>query len=293
MLDFKIKSFLAVVEYGTLKNASERLGLTQPAVSQHIKGLEEYYGVPLFDHIGRRLVLNDAGRTLKDAAERSLLLSLKAEQQMRNFIEGKKFYRLGATLSIGEFIIPSYIGEYRQRNPSLELSIRIENTESILDLLDRGEVDLALVEGPFNKEKYSSKLFLQDEMIYIGTADYLPAAGTAVDENLLNKSRLILREKGSGTRFYWEEYRRRNRIALPSSSVIMEVGSLSAIKSLVEAGYGSSVMSKYAVEKELLLGSLQTSPFKWGRLFRDMYFVYSDASPAGFVSDFIEFAKRN
>jgi len=196
MLDYKIRSFLAVIEQGTLQKASESLGLTQPAVSQHIKALEQEWKAPFFNHVGRRLVLNDAGDMLRCAAEQSELISRRLRAELSGLIDGKKFYRLGATLTIGEFILPSYIGEYRQKHPEVDLSIRIENTVSVLKLLDRGEIDLALVEGPFDSERYESKLFLRDEMIFIGTDEYINKGSTESGLPELVSSRLILPRVG-------------------------------------------------------------------------------------------------
>jgi len=291
MLDYRIRSFLAVIENGTLQKASEALGLTQPAVSQHLRSLEQEYGVPLFDHVGRRLVLNDAGILLRNAAGQAGQIFSRLERELKPLLDGRRAYRMAATLTIGEFILPSYLGEYRLTRPALDLSIRIENTESVLRMLDRGEIDLALVEGPFPREKYPHALFLRDEMVFIGGSGYLPAEIREVDQGLLAGSRLILRERGSGTRHFWEEYLNEHQIRLPREAVIMEVGSLSAIKSLVESGFGCSVMSSRAVEKELLLGTVQTHPLRWGPLIRDLYFVWSDGSPRGFVEDFIRFAR--
>jgi len=289
MLDYRIESFLAVVEFGTLQKASEKLGLTQPAVSQQIKALEARYGVTFFNHSGRRLILNDAGRILLKAAEEVRLASQNMQRELAYLIDGKRHYRLGATLTIGEFILPSYLGDYKLEHPGMELSIQIENTENILNLLNRGKIDLALVEGPFNFKEFHSRLFLRDEMVFIAAESFLPPGCSQVGEKELQKSRLILREKGSGTRYYWEEYMKDHQIRLSDSAVIMEIGSLSAIKSLVESGLGCSVMSKRAVQKELLLGTLVTRPFVSGPLFRDMYFVYSKKSTGTFISDFIDF----
>jgi DNA-binding transcriptional LysR family regulator len=293
MLDYRIESFLAVVEFGTLQKASENLGLTQPAVSQQIKSLEASYGVTFFNHSGRRLILSDAGKILLKAAEEIRLTSQNMQRELACLVDGKRYYRLGATLTIGEFILPSYLGDYRLKHPALELSIQIENTENILKLLNRGKIDLALVEGPFNFREFHSRLFLRDEMVFIAAETFLPPGFSHVGERELQKSRLILREKGSGTRYYWEEYLKDNQIRLSDSAVIMEIGSLSAIKSLVESGLGCSVMSRRAVEKELLLGTLVTKPFLSGPLFRDMYFVYSRKTSGAFISDFIDFIRES
>jgi len=289
MLDYRIESFLAVVESGTLQKASEQLGLTQPAVSQQLKALEASYGVTFFNHSGRRLILNDAGRILLKAAEEVRLASQNMQRELAYLIDGKRHYRLGATLTIGEFILPSYLGNYKLKHPALELSIQIENTENILKLLNRGKIDLALVEGPFNFREFHSRLFLRDEMVFIAAESFLPPGLSQVGEEELQKSRLILREKGSGTRYYWEEYMKDKQIRLSDSAVIMEIGSLSAIKSLVESGLGCSVMSRRAVQKELLLGTLVTRPFVSGPLFRDMHFVYPKNTAGSFISDFIDF----
>ncbi len=289
MLDYRLYTFLAVVEQGTLAKASDALGLTQPAVSQHIKALEELYATPLFDHIGRRLVLNDAGRLLVKTAGKAQALFEQFEREASSMREGRKYYRMGATLTIGEFILPAFLGKYRTAHPERELTVHIENTVNVLHLLDRKKIDVALVEGPFDMTRYKSRLFLQDEMIFIGSRNYITDSRKPITPEELAGSRLILREEGSGTRYYWEAYCREKKILIPRSSLVMEVGSLSAIKSLAEAGLGCSVMSRRAVRQELLLGSLLTRPFSTGPLNRNLYFVYSDDSPIGFINDFADF----
>ncbi|QEN06560.1 LysR family transcriptional regulator [Oceanispirochaeta crateris] len=293
MLDYRIITFLSVVDQGTLAKASDRLGLTQPAVSQHIKYLEGYYGIPLFDHIGRRLVLNDAGHLLYKFAREAESLFLQFSRQATSMTEGKKHYSLGATLTIGEFILPSYLGQYRTTHPELELTIQIENTMNILHLLDMKRIDLALVEGPFDRTRYKNRLLLQDEMIFIGDRSFVPESSKAITSEELAGSRLILREEGSGTRYFWEEYCKEHNIHIPRSSVTMEIGSLSAIKSLVEAGVGCSVMSRWAVRQELLLGTLRSRPFAAGPLKRNLYFVYNEDSPHTFIHAFADFIEKH
>ena len=195
----------------------------------------------------------------------------------------------GATLTIGEFILPPLLAEYGLKNPHLELSLLIENTVSVLAQLERGELDLALVEGPFRREPYGSELFLEDEMILIGPASAIPDEKEPISPRELGNCRLILREEGSGTRYRWEQYRINKDLELPPP--VLEVGSLSAIKSLVESGFGWSVMSSRAVEKERQLGTIKTRPFSTGALVRDMYFVYGKESVSPFREDFIAFIR--
>lgn len=292
MIDFKWKTFLTVIDEGTLAKAGEKLGLTQPAVSQHLKAMEEHYGQSLFDHKGRRLVLNDAGKLVKTYTEKSLLSESSLEKAMHSLLGGRSRFNLGATLTVGEFILPAYLGEYHKAYPRRELTIQINNTKIILEQLKKGLIDLAVVEGPFDPASVQSKHFMKDEMIFIGSDQYLPENCNSIDLSILQNSRLILREQGSGTRFFWEEYRKEKKIVLAEDTLLMEVGSLSAIKSLVEAGYGCSIMSEKAVEKELLLGSLITKPLSWGPLFRDLNFLYTEDSPTAFLEEFINFCWR-
>lgn len=287
MIDMKTRTFLTVIDEGTLQKASEKLCLTQPAVSQQLKALEAEYGVPLFNRAGRHLVLSDAGRILEQAARQAEGLGRLTQRDLASLKDGKRSYRLGATLTIGEFILPPLLAEYGMNNPHLELSLMIENTITILAQLDRGELDLALVEGPFDKELYGSQLFLEDEMILIGPAPEIPDEDQPMTPEELRNRRLILREEGSGTRYRWEQYKTGMGMDLPPP--VLEVGSLSAIKSLVESGFGWSVMSSRAVEKERRLGTLKSRPFSMGPLIREMRFVYRYKSLSPFREDFIGF----
>ncbi|WP_028974758.1 LysR family transcriptional regulator [Spirochaeta cellobiosiphila] len=291
MLDYRIVTFLTVVEQGTLHKASIELGLTQPAVSQHIKAIEELYGVTLFNHQGRKLVLNDAGKLLHEYALKGQVLFDRYKHDLKSLKYGHKSYRMGATLTIGEYILPHYLGLYRKEFPSLDLTIQIDNTINILEKLDRREIDLAIVEGPYSQEKYQSRLFLKDEMVFISSTQIsLPQS---VNKAFLSSAKLILREKGSGTRYYWDSYCKRNNIDLGASQGVMEIASLGAIKSLVAAGLGYSIMSTRAVEQELDNNSIISIPFAFGPLYRNMYFVWTSECPLEFINEFVDFCEAN
>ncbi len=285
MIDYKWYSFLTVIEEGTLDKAAGKLGLTQPAVSQHLGALESYYGQPLFDHSGRKLVLNEAGYLVKELAEEMFNRDRQLERSMKRLIGGRSRYSIGATLTVGEFILPPYIGRYCHKFPLRDITMTIANTVSIIEKVKKGEVDLAIVEGPFDKREVNYTRFMTDEMVYITDKSH---RSECVTQAILENNRFILREKGSGTRYYWDTYVEEKGIRL--NEKIMEVGSLSAIKSLVESGYGVSVMSTKAVEKELSIGSLLTVPFSWGPLYRELYFLYTKNSPSAFIDEFISFS---
>jgi len=293
MIDFRLKTFLAAAAEGNLTRTGELLGLTQPAVTQHIKSLEKQYGTLLFEKRGRSLRLTQAGEYLKKEGDRLAFSSDRIIRELTGFDRGRRSFTIGATLTVGEFILPRLLGEYRREFPVREMEIQIGNTARMLKELQQEKLDLAVVEGPFDRTVWRNEPFGQDELVFIAAPGTPWAEFEFVGEPELRSCPLILRERGSGTREYFEEYLKEQGLSLPASSVIMEVGSLSAIKSLCEAGLGCSVMSREAVGKELQLRTLKEIPFSRGPALRELRFVYTDRSPAAFVKEFVAFCRRS
>jgi len=292
MIDYRLKTFLIAAEEQNLTRAGDILGLTQPAVSQHIKALEQYYGADLFEKKGRRLILTQAGEYLKKEGDSLEIHSGRVKRELGDFDGGRRYFSIGATLTVGEFILPRFLGSYKKNHRNRELEIRIGNTRCTLDELLHEKLDIAIVEGPFNRSTFSHELFIEDELVFITAPDSPWAEAPVIELNKINQYPLILRESGSGTREYFELYLRNKDLYLQPASIVMEVGSLSAIKSLCESGMGCSVMSRRAAAKELELGTLVERPFSGGPVIRELQFVYTEKSPQVFVKEFISFCHR-
>ncbi|MBQ2996143.1 MAG: LysR family transcriptional regulator [Oscillibacter sp.] len=196
MLDYRIDTFLTLYEEMSYRRTAERLNMTQPGVTQHIQYLERCYGVKLFTYNGRQLGRTPEAERLKchvdaaRAAERALRLSFTETDTVH--------LRVGATKTIGEFVIVPQIREYlRQESHSLELVV--DNTETLLSLLSRGELDFAVIEGVFDKEKYPHHLFKREPFVGICGRTH-PFAGKVVPLEAVFGESLIVREQGSGTR---------------------------------------------------------------------------------------------
>ena len=196
MLDFRLETFLHVCDTMNYRKAAELLHITQPAVTQHIQFLEQEYNCKLFEYQNRRLkktesalILEQYARTLK-VNEANLLRTLR-NRQIREL-------NIGATKTIGECVI----GEYAERFISKEenqLSLIVDNTEHLLNLLDQCRLDFALIEGNFDKTRYGYTLFSRESFVGICAADH-PFAGRNVTVAELLKETVIAREPGSGTR---------------------------------------------------------------------------------------------
>lgn len=201
MLDHRIETFLVLYEEMNYRKTAERLNMTQPGVTQHVHYLENHYGVKLFEY---------NGRTLSRTADADLLKkhfdSLRAEEAAlrQSFAESNRIkLRVGATKTIGEFVILPQINAFL-KNPDHTLDLTVDNTEVLLSLLERAELDFAVIEGVFDKSKYGYHLFKKEAFVGICSASHR-FAGKCVSLQDVFGEHLILRERGSGTRKLLEQ----------------------------------------------------------------------------------------
>lgn len=196
MLDYRVDTFLTLYEEMNYHRTAEKLNMTQPGVTQHIQYLEKYYGVKLFEYNGRRLTVTREAELLKRHFD-----SVRTEElSMQEGFGRKDAVRLkvGATKTIGEFVIVSAVRALLEKeNHSLDLLV--DNTETLLSMLSRNELDFALIEGVFDKEKYPHHLFKKERFVGICGKRH-PFAGKTVSLEDAFRENLIVRERGSGTR---------------------------------------------------------------------------------------------
>ncbi len=254
MLDYRTHTFLAVCRTGSLTRAAAELHITQPAVSQHIRQLERHYGTPLFAKTGRGVEPTPAGQLLyrqlsamenDEARLRSELAALNGERGARPPL------RLGCTRTVADFVAPRMLAGHLRRHPDQRLLMRTGNTAELVDLLDRGEIDLALVEGSFDRALFESETFSRERFVAVAATGARPARIT----DLLGM-RLVLREKGSGTREILERHLAARDLAVSDFAGVIELASIPAIKACVAAGAGVSFLYRVAVERELASGEL-------------------------------------
>lgn len=254
MLDVKIETFLAVCRNMSFTKAANELFITQPAVSQHIKYLEKYYGTKLFSYSGRKLSLTEQGALLCRFFETIHHDTLRIEEMIKQ-IPTKKTLRLGATMSIGGFYLPDRLSRYMRLHPHLHISLIIQDTKDLLNKLDNGEVDLVLCEGYFNKAEYGSRCVQQDEIICLCAKNY-PIPNVICIEDLF-EHRVILRESGSGTREVLERMLRAHGYETEHFLNRCEVNNPHIILQLLCSGIGVSFLYRTVGEKLLKSGELK------------------------------------
>ena len=253
MLDYRHETFLAVYRIGSYTKAAQELNLTQPAVSQHIKALEAHYGCRLFTYANKTLTPTPEGRLLYRFASRISSDSDLLAEQLRQEQSSRLQLRFGATLSIGQYIMPEVLGRLLRAYPTASLSMLVENTERLLDKLEQGSIQFALIEGLFDKSAYHSELFALEPFIGVCSPDSPLAQGSVELEELL-ATRLIVRERGSGTREILEHLLHGRNLSIASFPQVTEIGNMEAIKQLVKTGLGITCLYQAAVQKELAAG---------------------------------------
>lgn len=255
MLDFRVDTFIELCRTRNYTKTAENLHMTQPAVSQHIKYLEEFYGCKLFNYNKKVLTITEQGKALYKYLLTMSSDANKIREEIKNIDISKKNLHFGATFTIGEFIIPKIISEISSKYPEINISFIIRDTSELLEELKKGNIDFAFIEGFFEKTEYENYLFSKERFVGICAANN-PIATEITKFDDIVKERIILRENGSGTRDIFEKILYDNNLSLNDFNKKYEIENINIIKELVKENKGISFIYERAVEKEILMRKL-------------------------------------
>jgi len=250
----QLRTFRAVAEQLSFSAAAQELSISQPSVSYQVKELEAALGLPLLDRLGKRVRLTEAGQVLYEYARRTLALldeATLAMEQLRGIERGT--LRVGASTTVGIYVIPLALGAYKKRHPNLAVSLEIGSRDVLQDRLKQGALDVAVLSPPIADPDLVAAPFMEDELVMVVPAGHPLAGRTGLTLRDFADESFLMREVGSGTRVAVEAAARRAGVAL---QVGMELGSNGAIKHAVEAGLGVAVLSSHAIELERKGGGL-------------------------------------
>ncbi len=276
MLDFRMETFLTVCQFMNFTRASEKLNITQPAVSQHIRFLEKHYNTKLFRYEGKKLKLTGAGEILRNASLTMMHDELSMQSEMQKTEEAEEIC-FGATRTVGDVLMGKILGKYVGRYPDARIRMIVGNTQELLRNLDEGRIDFALVEGFFQKSEYDHQKYSDEEYIAV-CGSCAPALENSRYLEDLFRERLLLRESGSGTREVLERCLDAQNLSIHDFDRIMEVGSLQTIKELTKAGCGITFLYETAVREELREGTLKKIPLKDFHLSHEFNFIWRKGS---------------
>jgi DNA-binding transcriptional LysR family regulator len=258
----QLETLAEVAESGSFLAAARKLGLTQPAVSLRIHELEQALGLRLIERVGRRAQPTTAGATLLGYAKQidaTLAEALRSLARHSGSVVGKVRLGTGATACI--YLLPPVLRALKSRYPSLEIAVRTGNSGEILAALAQNEIDVAVVTLPAPGRSFEVKVLIEDEMVAAFPADDAPPYKLTPAFFARQPMILLYEPAGNSRRVIDQWFRAGGELAKPA----MELGNIEAIKKMVGAGLGSSIIPKLAAGPEgegLVIGSLHPKLYR-------------------------------
>jgi DNA-binding transcriptional LysR family regulator len=272
----QLEVFVAVAQAQSFRRAAERLHTSQPALSQHVRELEEELAVRLLDRLRRNVHLTDAGRLLLDHAQR-VFATLGSAREVIGELKGlqRGSLLIGASTTPGIYVLPRVIGAFRQRHPSISVNFRIANSRIIEDRIRANEFDLGVVGGHgLAPGEECLAVGLVDELVLIVWPRHPWAQRREIRPAELNAVPLLIREEGSATRQVTE---RALQHAGVTQRVAMELDHTEAIKQAVMAELGVAFVSMYTIRGELAAHTLHAVRLRGVPIHRHFHVIHNEA----------------
>lgn len=264
----QLEVFLSTARHENLSRAAENLSMSQSAASDSLKELEHQFDIKLFDRVGKRLRLNDFGRVLQPRAEELLERARELEAALGHH-QAIGALRVGATLSIGNFLAVPLIARYRRQFPKGRISLQVDNTERITAGILHFDLDVGLIEGEVNHPDLLIRPWREDELQIFCAPQHALAGRKLLHDKDLVEAQWILREKGSGTR---QTFDRAVFDLIHQLDILLELEHTEAIKQAVEAGLGLGCLSQVSLARDFASGRFVPLRAK-GRDFRRSLFL--------------------
>ena len=253
----QLRIFIAVAEREHVTQASRDLNLTQSATSAAVSALEERHQTKLFDRIGRRIVLTEAGRIFL-AEARAILARVQAAEAVLDDLSGLKrgTLTLAASQTVANYWLPRYLRHFLQNHPGIATSMTIGNTETVTAAVHEGVADLGIVEGTVDDPSLNVTAVAEDDMVLVVPPGHDWASRRPAPKRDFLRARWVLREHGSGTRAILEQALGALGIDRTELDVVLELPSNEAVRAAVQAGAGVTAMSRLVVANALAAGAL-------------------------------------
>ena len=252
----QLAAFCEVVERRSFSDAAVRLGVTQPAVSQQVRALEQRLGTQLLDRSGRRVEPTEAGLQLYRGAQRMLAFE---EQLLEELGEPEGPLRgtleIGASTGPAAIVLPLLLCEFQRANADVRVELSVSDTQSVVELVADRRLELGIVGAARRHRSVAFEPFFRDEVILVTPPGH-SFAGKTIDLDDLSQGPLIVMQQGAGVRQMVEDELRKSGRKLRDLEAPLELGLQESVRSAVQAGYGVSFISRRAVESDLAAGTL-------------------------------------
>lgn len=268
-----LKTFITLVEVNNFTKTSEILHISQPSVSLHIKNLEQELQTTLFIRSPKSVQITPTGEILYNRAKQIMAITEQAKEEILAYhheIQGTLI--IGASFTIGEYILPPIIASLQQQFPQLELQIIIGNTKEIIQYTKLLQVDIGLIEGQAHDHELIIKPFMQDELFIVSASNHPLIKESTITVEDLQQQNWVAREEGSGTRYYLDHLFRANGLQVRS---LLTVSSNQGVKESVIQGLGLSLLSASVIQRELKSGDIKILHLGEQHFMRTFSYLYS------------------
>lgn len=290
-MDQHLQVFITVAEKENFSRAAEEHHMTQPAVSQYIRAFEEQIGSRLLERSNKYVHLNKAGKIVYHHGKEILGLYDRMQHLVDDLTKkASGSLSIGASYTFGEYVLPRIIAKMQEWYPEIEPAVTIGNTSKIAGLVETHRLDIGIVEGNFKNKALIQEVFAEDSMVIVASPEHPLARMKKIDTNRMAEQTWIVREYGSGTREATETLFQ-NLDMVPEKR--MYYSSTQPIKESVEAGMGISLLSKWAVQKEIKHGDLTVIDLKGLPFKRVFSFVRQSPFQTKALEAFIDLLRQN
>ncbi|GAA5037714.1 transcriptional regulator [Marivirga lumbricoides] len=254
----QLQVFLKVTETLSITKAAQELYLTQPAVSIQLKNFQDQFDIPLTEVVGRKVFVTDFGKEIAIAAEK-ILAEVNAINYKTLAYKGQLIGKLKiSAVSTGKYVMPFFLSDFMKSHEGIELSLDVTNKSSVIQSLEKNEVDFSLV-SILPENLSIDSITLMENKLYLVNSKPLNKKQKYFDKSILSEVPLIYREQGSGTRQTMEMFLKANNLPVKKK---MELTSNEAVKQAVIAGLGYSVLPLIGIKNEVINGDLHVIPVK-------------------------------
>ena len=279
MFDAKIETLLEVISAGSYTRAAQRLSLTQPAVSHHMRQLEQEFGIHIFYKDKKELRLTPEGEILVKYARRALAVYRNARQAIEDSRICMSHIGVGITHTVGESCVPQVLAEYCNQTPGVHINIVTDTIKNLYDAMEHFELDLAVVDSTVPSADLNALLLDTDCIMCVLSNNNPLSRHAMVTLEDLKKERMILRLPSSATRKLFEAHLLSLGMSIDAFDVAMEVDNIATIKDLIRKDLGVSILARSACMDELRKGKLTALPIENLSMVRQMNLVYRKDFP--------------
>lgn len=292
MFDYRLRVFFTVANRLSFSKAAEELHITQPAITRHIKQIENHFGQKLFERKGNSIALTKAGSLLFSHSKRILQGYKELEFDMNALVDRTEgVLRIAASTTVAQYVLPLLLAKFHKQYPKVKVSLISANTEDVENAVLGSDAELGFIEGRSKNRELAYQPFLKDEIVPVVGAGHPLFNANAISLQELKKQPLVLREEGSGTLEIVLQELAKAGIAFHDLNVEMRLGSSVSIKSYLGDDRSMAFLSVNTVLSELKSGELGIVDVTGLSLERDFHYIFKQGHHSALSSLFLDFLR--